>query len=391
VACLEENTLFEFLCGGLPDAARDAVADHAALCNGCRRMIAAAAHAPDDASGPAPWPPRPHRIAGGGGSMTDDELGDRADRVVAGKYRLVRLIGAGGMGTVHEAIHTWTGRRVAVKQLRVAYAADGAAARRFLREARSASRLAHPGVVEILDLGRDPVTGALYMVQELLAGSTLRRRLAERGALPIAEVARIAAPAIAALAAAHAAGVVHRDIKPDNLFLAREPGGGEITKLIDFGLSKQLCDGAGLAITRRGRQLGTPFYMAPEQLRGDPGPDDRVDVWSIGVVLFEAIAGARPFPGPSLHELVAQVLHAPIPRLADVAPAVPAAFAQLVDRALERDRDRRPRAAELDAELAALTRPARRATRGSRCRSAAPAETATTGGCTSRGSRRGSR
>jgi len=333
VACVEENTLFDYVCGSLDDAARDAVADHAAACDGCRRMLAEVVDPPP--------------------------LADAAE-LLGGKYRLVRLIGTGGMGTVHEAVNTWTGRRVAVKQLRVALSSDPVAAERFMREARNASRIAHPGVVDILDLGRDPATGALFMVQELLAGETLRRRLAERGALPVAEIARIAAPALAALSVAHAAGVIHRDLKPDNIFLARDRCGGEVTKLIDFGLSKQLLGAGELALTGRGRQLGTPFYMAPEQLRGEPELDDRIDVWSIGVVLFEAVAGARPFPGPSCHALFEQVLHQPAPRLADAAPGVPPGFAALVARALDRDRERRPSADQLRAALAALVRfPAR--------------------------------
>lgn len=360
VACLEENTLFEFLCGGLTAGARDAVAEHATVCAGCRRMIAAAAAVEPVAvaqlaqlAPPAPRQPaeRSPRVA-----VERADPGVRPDHLLAGKYRLLRLLGAGGMGTVHEAVNTWTGRHVAVKQLRRAWSSDAVAAQRFMHEARSASRIAHPSVVDILDLGQDPGTGALFMVQELLAGATLRERLAERGALPVAEVVEIVAPALAALSVAHAAGVVHRDVKPGNLFLARGPRGGEITKLIDFGLSKQLRGGPELAITGRGRRLGTPFYMAPEQLRGEAEIDERVDVWSIGVVLFEAVAGVRPFRGPSCHDLVGQVLNQPVPRLADVAPAVPAALGALVARALERDRERRPSASELGDALAALVR-----------------------------------
>jgi serine/threonine protein kinase len=395
VACLEENTLFEFLCGGLPVGARDAVAEHAAVCEVCRRMIAAAAMAapaPVDDAGPllvvdagsAPVNAGAARVAGAvrtsiivGGvappiraaaalSLDPGRLPlrrpssathGRLEHLVAGKYRLLRLLGAGGMGTVHEAVNTWTGRHVAVKQLRPALSSDAMAAKRFMREARSASRIAHPNVVDILDLGRDPETGALYMVQELLAGETLRRRIAERGALSVDEVVRIMAPALSALAVAHAAGVVHRDLKPDNIFLATNPHGGEVTKLIDFGLSKRLRGGGDLAITAGGRRLGTPFYMAPEQLRGDPELDERIDVWSAGVVLFEAVAGARPFPGPGCVDLIRQVVQHPARPLAEVAPGVSPAFAALVARALDRDRNRRPHAAELHAALAALARP----------------------------------
>ncbi|HEY0193644.1 MAG TPA: SUMF1/EgtB/PvdO family nonheme iron enzyme [Kofleriaceae bacterium] len=292
----------------------------------------------------------------------------RDGRVIAGKYRLVRLLGSGGMGAVHEAVNTWTGRRVAIKQLLVAISADGTIAQRFALEARTASRIAHPNVVEILDLGEDPETGALFMVQELLTGETLRGRLAARGALPVDEVLRVLAPAVDALAVAHDAGVIHRDLKPENIFLSREAG-GEVTKLIDFGLSKRVggdaaepADAAGdredrdLALTEHGRQLGTPYYMSPEQLRGEPDVDGRSDVWSIGVVLFEAVAGGRPFVGPSYSELVVQILKQPVPELAARQPAVPAAFAALIARALVRDRANRISIHALRDGLAELVR-----------------------------------
>jgi eukaryotic-like serine/threonine-protein kinase len=333
VRCLEENTLFEYVSDGLDAVARDAVIEHAASCESCRRMIAAAV---DELSGP----------------VVADERAPRAPalepgRLLAGKYRLIRLLGAGGMGKVHEAINTWTGRRVAVKELHGSFSSDATAVQRFTLEARSASKIAHPNVVDVLDLGIDPETGSLFMVQELLTGSTLRQRIAERGRLSLDEIVQIARPALAALVVAHDAGVVHRDLKPDNIFLARDAAGREVTKLIDFGLSKRLREHDGLAITEHGRQLGTPFYMSPEQLRGETGLDDRTDVWSIGVVLFEAVAGARPFPGPSYNELVVQILKEPVPRLADVVPTVSPAFGSLVERALDRDRERRPRAREL--------------------------------------------
>src|SRR5215831_19031475 len=181
VACLEENTLFEYLCDRLDVAARDAVAAHAADCESCRRMIAEAAlqltRTNTGDVGGAQGTPRgdaPPRAA------VD---GRREPALIAEKYRLLRQIGSGGMGTVHEAVNTWTGRRVAVKQLRSAASSDATAAQRFMREARSASRIVHPNVVDILDLGQDPETGALFMVQELLVGTTLRQRLAERGVL----------------------------------------------------------------------------------------------------------------------------------------------------------------------------------------------------------------
>jgi formylglycine-generating enzyme required for sulfatase activity len=344
VRCLEENTLFEYVSDGLDAAARDQVLEHAASCESCRRMIAAAVDAlpgapePDERGAPAALEP---------------------GRLLAGKYRLIRLLGAGGMGKVHEAINTWTGRRVAVKELHGSVSSDATAVQRFTLEARSASKIAHPNVVDVLDLGVDPETGSLFMVQELLTGSTLRQRIADRGRLSLEDVVQIARPALAAIAVAHEAGVVHRDLKPDNIFLARDAAGREVTKLIDFGLSKRLREHDDLAITEHGRQLGTPYYMSPEQLRGETDLDDRTDVWSLGVVLFEAVAGVRPFPGPTYNELVVQILKEPVPRLAEVMPAISPAFSALVERALERDRERRPRARELHDALDELAlRPA---------------------------------
>ena len=343
MSCFEENTLFEFVRHGLDNVARRAVVDHADACDSCRQLIAAAI----ELGSSAPPPVRDAPRADGG--------------MLAGKYRLVRLLGAGGMGAVHEAINTWTGRRVAVKVLHEAFAGDPLAVRRFTVEAQSAGRIAHPNVVEILDLGEDPETGARFLVQELLTGATLRRRLLEVGRLDAQHAARLLAPAVAGLAEAHRAGVVHRDLKPENIFLTGIPG-GEVAKLIDFGLSKLVREPddpewtPALAITEHGRQLGTPFYMSPEQLRGQTDIDERSDVWSVGVVLFEAVAGARPFAGPRYHDLVLQILRDPLPRLVDAAPGVPAGFSELVGHALQRDRALRPSARELRDALAELRR-----------------------------------
>src|SRR5262249_47735830 len=145
-----------------------------------------------------------------------------SSKLLAGKYQMIRALGAGGMGTVYEAINERTRRRVAIKVLHAAFSSDSNSIQRFMQEAQSASRIAHPNVVDILDLGEDPDTGAHFMVQEFLTGTTLRQQLAARGRFSVGEAIEVIAPAIGALVVAHEAGVVHRDIKPENIFVAKD-------------------------------------------------------------------------------------------------------------------------------------------------------------------------
>jgi formylglycine-generating enzyme required for sulfatase activity len=344
VRCLEENTVFEFVRGGLDGDSRRAVARHADDCDACRRLIAASANALDDT---------------GSGATLASHATAPTSRRLAGKYELLRQLGAGGMGAVYEAVNAFTRRRVAIKILHDAFAGDANAVQRFMQEAQSASRIDHPNVVEILDLGTDPASGTQFMVQEFLTGMTLRHRLAARGRLAVDEAITLLQPLVQALVVAHDAGVVHRDLKPENVFLAVDARGDEVVKLIDFGLSRPLREQDRLAVTDHGRQLGTPYYMSPEQLRAEADVDDRTDVWSLGVVLFELLAGERPFRAPSYGELIVQILKEPIPRLAAVVPALPAALDLLVDRMLDRDRARRPSARQVSNALAELQRQAR--------------------------------
>jgi serine/threonine-protein kinase len=239
------------------------------------------------------------------------------------------------MGTVHEAVNTWTGRRVAIKLLRQGFARDQEAVERFFREAQNATRVKHPNIVDVLDLGQES-DGTLFMVQELLSGETLRQSLVARGKLPTDDARTIILAVMDALIAAHAAGVLHRDIKPENIFLA-DTG----VKLIDFGISKVTDDPDLLALTGRGRTPGTPYYMSPEQLSGVDPIDARSDVWSVGIVLYEMVLGERPFACKSAAELTAMLLREPIPRLRERAPEGDYALADVVDRALIRDPQQR--------------------------------------------------
>jgi serine/threonine-protein kinase len=281
---------------------------------------------------------------------------ERTGELLAGKYRLGARLGAGGMGVVYEAINTWTDRRVAVKLLQPRYSSDAETIDRFRREAKSAGRISHPSIVEVLDLGIDPSDGSLYMVQEFLTGKTLREHSRERAPLSVAEAAAIMAPIMDGLAVAHEAGVIHRDVKPENIILAVEHGGQMVPKLIDFGISKITASDVA-AMLETGRVLGTPLYMSPEQLRADADIDARTDVWAVGVVLFELLAGRRPFEAPTHAEAAVQILTTDAPPLRALVPEVPAAVANVVARALARDREARtPTMRALHDAFAAATR-----------------------------------
>jgi eukaryotic-like serine/threonine-protein kinase len=258
------------------------------------------------------------------------------ETTLGGRYRLVRLLGAGGMGRVYEAENLRTGRHVAVKVLDASRSADSAQVARFLQEARSAARLVHPNVVDVIDLDRDGEL--LFIVQELLHGEDLQSLLDARGTLSPDETVALALPALRGLAHAHEKGVVHRDIKPSNLFLAREADGAVVPKIIDFGISKITHgDDAAMVLTTTGEVFGTPAYMSPEQLRGARNVDARADVWAFGVLLYECLAGALPVPCENYNVLVHEVLSGRRRPLHEAAPAVPTPIADVVMRALAMD------------------------------------------------------
>jgi serine/threonine-protein kinase len=266
-----------------------------------------------------------------------------------GAYRVIERLGDGGMGMVYIAEHALIGKRVAVKVLRGEYGATPQLVERFFNEARVTSSIRHPGIVEVFDFGYTE-TAQPYIVMELLEGRSLATRLAGGQKLPIAEALSIARGIASALAAAHARGVVHRDLKPDNVFLVPDPDGGDgRVKLLDFGIAKLGGDPSG-ARTRTGLILGTPQYMSPEQCRGASACDHRSDLYSLGCVLFEMIAGRPPFVG-DFAELLAGHLNAPPPTL-----AAPPEIRALVSRLLAKDPTQRPRsAALLGAELERVT------------------------------------
>jgi serine/threonine protein kinase len=267
------------------------------------------------------------------------------DTIIAGRYRLDRLVGQGGMGQVWAATHTATLRTVALKFLRGPTHLQEDLRRRFLREARAASAIKHPNVVQVHDFFELPDTTPV-MVMDLLDGETVGQRLAREGALSLKDAADILLPVTSAVGAAHAVGIVHRDLKPDNVFLARSPSGGMDVRVLDFGIAKLMiaeADGAPGVLTNTGTMLGTPCYMSPEQSFGEKDIDHRTDIWAIGVMLYEMLAGVRPVDGDNMGQIVKRLVTEGITPIGVLVPDLPADVAELLGRMLTRDRESRPR------------------------------------------------
>ncbi|MEZ4335302.1 MAG: serine/threonine-protein kinase [Sandaracinaceae bacterium] len=256
---------------------------------------------------------------------------ERIGTLVGDRYRLESIIGSGGMGAIFAGRHTWTERPVAVKILHPEVERADAAVRRFFREAKSAARLSHPNVVQILDMGETP-DGVPFLVLELLEGEPLSDRV-ERGALDPDEALRAMLPVMDGLRRAHELGIVHRDIKPENIFLSVDGAGRAVPKLLDFGITK-LLDPQDSFTTDTGVVVGTPFYMSPEQAMTPERVDGQTDVWAVGVVLYELLRGDVPFDADLPFRLLRMVVaEEPLP-LAEAAPWVPAPIAAAVHVAL---------------------------------------------------------
>ncbi len=228
--------------------------------------------------------------------------GRLAENELFGKYRIVRLMGEGGMGAVYEAVHPALKKRFAIKTLLPAVAVQQDARARFLREAEAASRINHPNVVAVLDVGTEGDTP--YLVMEYLDGETLDALLERRPVLPVADAIDLMLPVISAVSTGHDHGVIHRDLKPQNIFLSHGPWGEAIPKVLDFGVSKLVDDRNAVALTGTQAMLGTVTYMSPEQARGARGVDARSDQYAIGLILYEMVTGTRAHPGESALEIL---------------------------------------------------------------------------------------
>ena len=283
-----------------------------------------------------------------------ERIEDRIGTTIADKYRLLRLLGSGGMGAVYEAVNTWTERKVAIKVLLGGGSSDANLAARFMREARAATKIAHENIVQILDMGQDPADGSLYIVQEYLVGRDVRSLLDERGTLTSVEAAEILAPVMGALVVAHRFSIIHRDLKPENIFLTKSSMGAVVPKLIDFGIAK-VNDEQSRGLTHTGSAMGTPEYMAPEQARGEKTVDAQTDVWAIGVILYEMLSGRYPYDGDNYNAVMVRIATERPRRIEEVVPTLPASLAAIVHKMLEPDRKKRYRSMSgaLDALLAA--------------------------------------
>ncbi|HEY6458905.1 MAG TPA: serine/threonine-protein kinase, partial [Polyangiaceae bacterium] len=282
-------------------------------------------------------------------------------QVLLGKYRIDRVIGIGGMGAVVAARHLQLEEQVAIKFLLPEMLQHDEVVQRFLREAKAAIKIRSEHCVRVLDVGQLE-TGAPYMVMEFLQGQDLAAVVTQYRPLPVADVVDWVLQACEALAEAHALGIVHRDLKPANLFLTRRADGSPSVKVLDFGISKQAASGADAGVTKTQAILGSPRYMSPEQMRSTRDVDARADVWSLGAVVHELIAGEPPFDAETMTALCAAILQDPPRPMRATRPDVSPALEAVVLAALEKSRDRRyPTVAHLAHALAPFGSPAAQA------------------------------
>lgn len=269
-----------------------------------------------------------------GTELADEESESLPERF--GRHRVVRLLGRGAMGSVYEAVHEELDKRVAIKTMHGPDVDHPERKERFLREGKAASKVHHPHAIDMYDVGVEGKTA--FLVMEFLDGEDLEAMLRRAGALPVETTLDLLLPVFAAVSAAHDVGVVHRDLKPANIFLARSSEGVH-PKVVDFGISK--LQGDGLALTASTAIMGTPYYLAPEQLEGARFADARSDQWALSVILYECLTGRRPFEGDSLITLLWQIGQGELKPLRAHRPETPAGLEAVVLRGLSRKPDGR--------------------------------------------------
>lgn len=272
------------------------------------------------------------------GSDRREPTEPRPGQVVAGKYRIESVLGEGGMGKVFAAENLRTGKRVALKYVLASRGHGESVVERFAREARAAGRIHHPNVIDIYDVAEDESGACLVM--ELLSGESLEELMEREGTLAIEDAVGILIDAARGIAAAHAEGVIHRDIKPPNIFLCAEGNQGRV-KVLDFGVSKLLSDEDARPVTQTGAVVGTPHYMAPEQVRGVKDIDARIDVYALGAVLFEMVSGRPPFEAEKVTALLVKIATETAPTLRSVRDDAPEGLSEVLERALTKQREDR--------------------------------------------------
>jgi serine/threonine-protein kinase len=266
-------------------------------------------------------------------------------RVLAGKYRVERVLGQGGMGVVVAAHHIHLDERVAIKFLLPDAVANAEVVGRFVREARAAVRIKSEHVARVSDVGTLE-GGEPYMVMEYLEGSDLAAWLLQRGALPVEQAVEFLLQASEAIAEAHALGIVHRDLKPANLFVVRRADGLWSVKVLDFGISKVTAldaSGPDSSLTRTNAVMGSPVYMPPEQMAASKNVDGRADIWALGVILYELLCARAPFAGETLPEVCMKIATEPPPAIRSLRPDLPPALEAVILRCLAKDREQRYR------------------------------------------------